>query len=92
MSCGTLLLCRRLTFGHEQISSSSFILDRKIKYSLSPKASIAVKLIREQFYQVMSLRFKGKKLSDNQQRWFELGLKCLAAGLQDEEATKIGVI
>ncbi|KIR55599.1 DEAH box polypeptide 36 [Cryptococcus gattii Ru294] len=73
-------------------SSSSFILDRKIKYSLSPKASIAVKLIREQLYQVMSLRFKGKKLSDNQQRWFELGLKCLAAGLQDEEATKIGVI
>lgn len=40
----------------------------------------------------MSLRFKGKKLSDNQQRWFELGLKCLAVGLQDDEATKIGVI
>ncbi|EAL23696.1 hypothetical protein CNBA3430 [Cryptococcus deneoformans B-3501A] len=75
-----------------KVSASSFILDRKIKYSLSPKTSIAIKLIREQFYQVMSLRFRGKKLSDNQQRWFELGLKCLAAGLQDEEAAKICVV
>ncbi|OXB39837.1 DEAH box polypeptide 36, partial [Cryptococcus neoformans] len=75
-----------------KVSASSFILDRKIKYSLSPKTSIAIKLIREQFYQVMSLRFRGKKLSDNQQKWFELGLKCLAAGLQDEEAAKISVV
>lgn len=83
---------RGLTSSHGQVSASSFILDRKIKYSLSPKTSIAIKLIREQFYQVMSLRFRGKKLSDNQQRWFELGLKCLAAGLQDEEAAKICVV
>ncbi|ODN94181.1 DEAH box polypeptide 36 [Cryptococcus wingfieldii CBS 7118] len=75
-----------------KISASSLIIDRRIKYNVAPKTALAIKLIREQFASVMSMRLRGKTLSNSQRTWFDLGLKCLVAGLDEEEGAKIGVV
>ncbi|WVQ72381.1 hypothetical protein IAR50_001933 [Cryptococcus sp. DSM 104548] len=75
-----------------KISASSLIIDRRIKYHVAPKTALAIKLIREQFASVMSMRLRGKALSNSQKAWFDLGLKCLVTGLDEEEGAKIGVV
>ncbi|WVR06931.1 hypothetical protein IAU60_003967 [Kwoniella sp. DSM 27419] len=73
-----------------RISASSLYLDRKIRYHVVPKTAIAIKLLREQFAQVMAVRLRGKKPTDEQERWFELGLKCLK--LAEEDGPRVGVV
>ncbi|WVQ80786.1 hypothetical protein IAT38_002891 [Cryptococcus sp. DSM 104549] len=74
-----------------RISASSFILDRKIKYHLPPKTALALKLVREQLALAWAMRFRGKKLSEGQQKWFDLGMECLTFVPGEEEAS-VGVV
>nr|XP_019046467.1 DEAH box polypeptide 36 [Kwoniella bestiolae CBS 10118]OCF25397.1 DEAH box polypeptide 36 [Kwoniella bestiolae CBS 10118] len=69
-----------------RIPASSLHLDRKIRYHVSPKTAIAIKLLREQFAAAMSTRLRGKKLTVSQEKWFELGMKCLRVAVNEEEA------
>ncbi|OCF60762.1 DEAH box polypeptide 36 [Kwoniella mangroviensis CBS 10435] len=69
-----------------RIPASSLHLDRKIRYHVSPKTAIAIKLLREQFAAAMSTRLRGKKSTEGQERWFELGMKCLRVAVNEEEA------
>ncbi|WVN88411.1 uncharacterized protein L203_103620 [Cryptococcus depauperatus CBS 7841] len=77
-----------------KVSASSLILDRKIKYHIQPKLSIAIKHIREQFAQAMSQRFRGRKLTAEQQEWLDLGIKYLIMGIEEqkEEQGRVGVL
>ncbi|WRT66497.1 uncharacterized protein IL334_003456 [Kwoniella shivajii] len=74
-----------------RVSASSLHLDRKIRFNISPKSAIAIKLLREQFAAAMSTRLRGKKLSENQEKWFDLGLKCLKVQVNEDEA-RVGVV
>lgn len=73
------------------MSASSLQLDRKVRYRVSPKTAMAIKVLREHFAQTMSARFRGKPLSDQQEIWFDLGLKCLVTGLYVDEQ-QVGVL
>jgi ATP-dependent RNA helicase DHX29 len=69
------------------------VLDRKIRYSLLPKSGIAIKLLRQQFTQALNAKLKGKKWSEQQVAWFELGIRCLSAqkDLSDEQVGIVGL-
>ncbi|OCF41878.1 DEAH box polypeptide 36 [Kwoniella heveanensis CBS 569] len=73
-----------------RISASSLQLDRKIRYHVAPKTAIAIKVLREQFAQVMSVRLRGKVLTEKQEKWFALGLKCLQ--VPEDEGPRVGVV
>ncbi|WWD17179.1 hypothetical protein CI109_101617 [Kwoniella shandongensis] len=75
-----------------RISASSFHLDRKIRYNITPKTSLALKKLREQFAQAMTSRLRGRRLNETQEQWFELGLKCLSVGVWTEEELSVGVV
>ena len=75
-----------------QLSASSLQLDRKIRYLVSPKTAIAIKRLREQFSAAMSARLRGKAFTEGQERWFELGVRCLRTGLWDGDEPVVGVL
>lgn len=75
-----------------RLSSSSFQIDRKIRYQIQPKTALAIKGLRNNFASAMSARFRGKQLSEQQLKWFELGLECLRRGLWDDEEQLVGVL
>nr|XP_019011047.1 DEAH box polypeptide 36 [Kwoniella pini CBS 10737]OCF49828.1 DEAH box polypeptide 36 [Kwoniella pini CBS 10737] len=74
-----------------RITASSLHIDRKIRYHVSPKSAIAIKLLREQFALAMSTRLRGKKLTEIQEKWFELGMKSLRVVVNEEEA-RVGLV
>lgn len=75
-----------------QLSASSFQIDRKIKYRIEPKTLLAIKLLRERLAAAMIVRMRGKPMSERQQRWFDLGLKCITTGIWDGDEGTVGVI
>nr|XP_018262834.1 DEAH box polypeptide 36 [Kwoniella dejecticola CBS 10117]OBR84992.1 DEAH box polypeptide 36 [Kwoniella dejecticola CBS 10117] len=74
-----------------KISASSLHIDRKIRYHVWPKSAIAIKLLREQFALAMSTRLRGKKLTESQEKWFELGMRSLRVAENEEEA-RVGLV
>jgi len=69
-----LLLCGECDF--KLISDSTFI-DRKIKFRVSPKANVALKILRSHLSTLLAQQFRGKSLSESQCLWFELALMVL---------------
>jgi len=82
------LLCGEADF---RISASSFQIDRKVRYKIEPKTALAIKRLREQFAAALSTRLRGKRLNEEQEKWFELGLECLKTGRWDQEL-EVGVV
>ncbi|ORY32822.1 P-loop containing nucleoside triphosphate hydrolase protein [Naematelia encephala] len=74
-----------------RLSASLLQLDRKIRYRVEPKTAMAIKVLRENFALAMSARLSGKALSEVQEKWFELGLKCLMTGVYQDEQ-QVGVV
>lgn len=53
------------------------IIDRKIKFHISPKANVAIKILRGHIGTLLAQLFRGKPLSEEQVRWFDLALAVL---------------
>jgi ATP-dependent RNA helicase DHX29 len=49
------------------------VIDRKIKFRVSPKTNVALRHLRSQLGSVLALQFKGKPLTESQLLWKELG-------------------
>ncbi|KAI6044950.1 P-loop containing nucleoside triphosphate hydrolase protein [Pisolithus marmoratus] len=75
-----LLACGECEF---KLMSDSAIVDRKIRYRLTPKANVAIKILRRQFHSILSRRFHGKPLTVFQSRWYELVIAALS-GIEQE--------
>jgi hypothetical protein len=40
----------------------------------------------------MTVRMRGKAMSEKQERWFDLGLECIKTGLWDGDEGVVGVV
>ena len=61
-------------------------IDRRLKFTSSPKTNIALKILRERLANLMSLQFQGKTLTESQVKWMEIGTLALSrAKLKDEK-------
>ncbi|KLO20229.1 P-loop containing nucleoside triphosphate hydrolase protein [Schizopora paradoxa] len=69
-----VLLCGDAEF---KLISNTIDIDRKIKYRVAPKTNVALKHLREHLLENLSLRFKGKELSETQKVWETLAIKVL---------------
>ena len=58
------------------MSDSAFI-DRKIKFHIEPKSSIALKLLRNNLGQLLASQFRGIPLDKKQTQWNDLAMMVL---------------
>ncbi|KAF8337940.1 P-loop containing nucleoside triphosphate hydrolase protein [Cantharellus anzutake] len=82
------LLCGEAEF---KLFSNSAFIDRKIKYNLSPKTNLAVKVLRERTASILATQMRGKPLSLSQQKWKELALFVLGKLKIDADVTDISI-
>jgi len=70
-----------------RLISDSVFIDRKIKFQISPKSNIALKILRGQLNTILAHRFRGKVLTESQIIWEELASDVLGkAKIEDEGA------
>ncbi|KAF9240899.1 P-loop containing nucleoside triphosphate hydrolase protein [Melanogaster broomeanus] len=77
-----LLLCGECDF---KLISDTAIVDRKIKYRLTPKANVAMKILRNQLSSIAAQKFRGKPMTESQVRWHELAMTALGRVKLDAE-------
>jgi ATP-dependent RNA helicase DHX29 len=66
------------------------IVDRKIKYHLTFRANVAMKILRNQLSSILAQKFRGKPMTESQVRWHELGMAALGKVKLHAEADSIG--
>ncbi|TBU35097.1 P-loop containing nucleoside triphosphate hydrolase protein [Dichomitus squalens] len=66
-----LLLCGDAEF---KLMADSVGIDRKIRFRIPPKASIALKLLRSNLASILSTQFRTRPLSESQVRWNEIAM------------------
>ena len=59
-------------------------IDRKVKFRLSPKMGVAIKLLRAQISSLLSTQMRTKPLSELQILWNELAMMVLGKMRPDE--------
>lgn len=57
--------------------SDTAIVDRKVKYRLTPRANIAIKVLRTQLSGILAQQFRGKPLTESQIQWHKLAMVAL---------------
>lgn len=57
--------------------SDTAIVDRKIKYCLTPRANVAMKILRTQLSSILAQQFRGKALMESQIQWHGLAMAAL---------------
>lgn len=67
----------RLTGSYVKLISDSAFIDRKIKFHISPKSNVAIKILRSQISTLLAQQFRVKPLSESQCLWFDLALMVL---------------
>ncbi|KAF8844041.1 P-loop containing nucleoside triphosphate hydrolase protein [Paxillus ammoniavirescens] len=82
-----LLLCGECDF---KLMSDVAIVDRKIKYRLTFRANVAMKILRNQLSSISAQKFRGKPMTESQVRWHELGMAALGKVKLDAEADSSG--
>jgi len=86
-----LLLCGEVDF--KLISNSTFVDRNKIKFQVSPKCNIALKILRGNLNVTLSQLFRGKPLDEQQAEWFELALMVLGkVKLEDSDEQKGSIV
>lgn len=81
------LLCFHPQLAHDsfcQLSANVVYIDKKIKFRLSPKTGVALKLLRSQISALLSAQMRIKPLSETQLPWNELAIMILGK-LKPEE-------
>lgn len=73
----SLIELLQLTHSCIKLISDSTFIDRKIKFRVSPKANVALKILRSQLGTLLAQQFRGKPLSESQYLWFDLALMVL---------------
>ncbi|KAF9229432.1 P-loop containing nucleoside triphosphate hydrolase protein [Gyrodon lividus] len=77
-----LLLCGECDF---KLISDMAIVDRKIKYRLTPRANVAMKILRNQLSSISGQKFRGKPMTKSQVQWHELAMAALGKMKLDAE-------
>lgn len=72
-----------------KLISDSAIVDRKIRYRLTPKANVTIKILRRQLHNILARRFHGKPLTVFQSRWYELAMAALSGVKQERGGVSI---
>lgn len=57
--------------------SDTAIVDRKAKYCLTPRANVAMKILRMQLSSILAQQFRGKTLMVSQIQWHKLAMVAL---------------
>ncbi|KAJ9118123.1 hypothetical protein QFC22_004024 [Naganishia vaughanmartiniae] len=65
--------------------ASSVVLDRKIKFNMPPVTILALQRLRTEFANCLSQRMASIPLDPEQEKWFELGLKCIMKTVEEEQ-------
>jgi len=53
------------------------VIDRKIKFQIPPKTNVALKMLRENLFEILSSQFRGQPLSESHVLWNELAAMIL---------------
>ncbi|KAH7883709.1 P-loop containing nucleoside triphosphate hydrolase protein [Phlebopus sp. FC_14] len=69
-----LLLCGECDF---KLVSDTANIDRKIKHRLTPRANVALKILRNQLSNILAQKFRGKALTESQICWHELAVTAI---------------
>lgn len=71
---------------NNQLISDATFIDRKLKYTISAKSNVALKILRERLADILALQFQSKILTESQMVWMNIGLLALSrAKLKDEK-------
>ncbi|KAF8559205.1 P-loop containing nucleoside triphosphate hydrolase protein [Imleria badia] len=65
--------------------SDTAIVDRKVKYRLTPRANIAMKILRSQLSSILAQQFRGKPLTESQIQWHQFAMVALGRTKLDTE-------
>lgn len=60
-----------------QLMSDSVSIDRKVRFHIPPKASIALKLLRNNLSSILSAQLRTRPLTESQVRWNEIAMMIL---------------
>ena len=63
---------------NKQLISDATIIDRKLKFALSAKSNVALKIIRERLTDIFALHFQRKTLTDAQKMWMDIAISALS--------------
>lgn len=74
-----------------QLISDSAFIDRKLKFTISAKSNIALKILRERLADLLALQFQGRTLSESQRKWMEIGFLALSRIKLKDEKDDIGL-
>ncbi|PIL32118.1 hypothetical protein GSI_06824 [Ganoderma sinense ZZ0214-1] len=69
-----LLLCGDAEF---KLMADSVSIDRKVRFHIQPKASIALKLLRNNLSSILSAQLRTRPLTESQVRWNEIAMMIL---------------
>ncbi|KAF6766323.1 pre-mRNA-splicing factor ATP-dependent RNA helicase prp22 [Ephemerocybe angulata] len=85
---GMLLLCGESDF---KLLSDTAVIDRKIKFNIPAKTNVALKLLREHLYDILSAQFRGQALTETHVLWNEVAQMVLGKikPKDDKEQTSI---
>ncbi|EJD52139.1 P-loop containing nucleoside triphosphate hydrolase protein [Auricularia subglabra TFB-10046 SS5] len=77
-----LLLCGELD---SKLIAESLALDRKIRFRVAPKTNLALKYLRDQLSGILAVQMRGRDLTEQQKRWFELAMFVLGRRKPDQD-------
>ena len=80
------------TYLSRQIAAGSLILDRRLRYRVDGKTSVALSILRDKLAQAMSAKMRGRALSEKQEAWFQVGVDCLNTGIWDDTSVRAKII
>lgn len=52
-------------------------IDRKIRYQLTPKANVALKILRQHLTTILAQQLRGRPLAQSQVLWYDLAMAAL---------------
>lgn len=99
--CGEIVECkvsagrvgnRGLADSALQTWASSALIDRKIKFTMPSLTILAMQRLRTEFAACLSQRMASIPLTPEQDKWFDLGLRCIMKTIEeDEDAAKLRI-
>ncbi|OAX44745.1 P-loop containing nucleoside triphosphate hydrolase protein [Rhizopogon vinicolor AM-OR11-026] len=69
-----VLLCGESEF---KLASNMLSVDRKIRYQLTPKANVALKILRQHLTTILAQQLRGRPLTEPQVLWYDLAIAAL---------------
>lgn len=69
-----VLLCGESEF---KIQANMLSIDRKIRYQLTPKANVALKILRQHLTTILALQLRGRPLTESHVLWYDLATAAL---------------